>query len=114
MKNSLRSLAILIAAFAVSLAVQAAGTATGVVTRVIPQVNGTLLVFQNGTASGQPSCATSAGWFSVDSSTEAGRQMIDWLRMAKVLGTTVTFTGTGACASGATTVEQLSYPDIAQ
>lgn len=77
---------------------QAAGTVTGTVASVlVRQSDGLTYFYVNGTASGQPGCATSTYWMISGETSDAGHKLYAMLLEAKISGALIIVTGAGTC-----------------
>src|SRR5262245_7777710 len=79
-------------------ATASAGQVTGTVNQVLQRASdGLTYVIVNGTASGQPSCATNSYWMIVAENSEAGKKEFAMLLLAKATGLRVVITGGNSC-----------------
>jgi hypothetical protein len=76
----------------------AAGTITGTVEWVIARASdGLTYAMINGTASGQPACATEQYWIIMDENSEAGKKQYAMLLLAQASGQQIAVGGHNTC-----------------
>lgn len=76
----------------------AAGTITGTVASVLARASdGLTYVYINGSASGQPACATNTYWMIVNETSDVGHKQYSMLLVAQATGAQVTLYGSGTC-----------------
>ena len=80
----------------VSVAAQAGGTVTSLVTYTIVQSTGALLVITATAPTGKPACNTQSR-FAFDGNTSIGKEYLSLFLTAFALGKSVTIVGTGYC-----------------
>jgi hypothetical protein len=76
----------------------AAGNVTGTVASVLVRASdGLTYVLMNGSASGQPACATNPYWIIMNETSDAGHKQYAMLLDAQASGAQVTIFGNGTC-----------------
>jgi hypothetical protein len=76
----------------------AAGNVTGTVASVLVRASdGLTFIYMNGSASGQPACATNPYWIILNETSDAGHKQYAMLLDALATGAQVTIFGNGTC-----------------